>query len=198
VSGRSIYLIGFSGTGKSTVARLLAARLGWPATDLDQRIAEEAGASIPQIFAHEGEAHFRERETQALRRVAEHGPVVVATGGGAPLREENRALMAASGWMIALEARPETVHARIQRQLHQAAPDAVRPLLDADDPLDRLRALKERRQPVYALADWTIHTDRLSAEQVADEIMRAVALLEQAAALEKPGDGRASDPHAAP
>jgi shikimate kinase len=174
---RSIYLIGFSGTGKSTVAALVAARLGWPAYDLDRLIAERSGLDIPAIFAREGEDGFRERETAALRSVAGLRPAVVATGGGAVLRPENRELMAASGWLVALEGRPETLLARLERQRSQDAPDAVRPLLDADDRLARLRALKQRRQPLYALADWTVHTDRLAPAQVAAEVARAAEIL---------------------
>lgn len=178
-TARAIYLIGFSGTGKSTVAALVAARLGWTACDLDRIIVERSGMAIPEIFAVEGEPGFRDRESAALRSVAGAGPSVVATGGGLPLREENRRLMAETGWTIALEARPETIQARIDRQLQAQAPDAVRPLLSADSPLERVRALKASRQLVYALADWTVHTDRLSPELVADEIVRAVALLER-------------------
>lgn len=177
MAGSGIYLIGASGTGKSTVARLVGAALGWPARDLDGLIVERGGMAIPLIFEREGEEGFRRREAEALEAVAASPPFVVATGGGAPLREANRALMARTGWVICLEGRPETLHARIQLQLAQAAPDAVRPLLGADDPLARLRELKARRQPIYALADWTIHTDRLSPEQVAAEVVRAVAVL---------------------
>ena len=177
MAGRGIYLIGFSGTGKSTVAGLVGARLGWPVYDLDLLIAEAAGLSIAEIFAREGEAGFRDRESAALRAVAATGPSVVATGGGAPLRDENRALMARTGWVIALEGRPETLHARLERQRNSAAPDAVRPLLAGDDALARLSELKARRQSLYALADWTVHTDRLAPAQVAAEIVRAVALL---------------------
>jgi shikimate kinase len=178
VTARSLYLIGSSGTGKSTVARLVAARLGWPAVDLDELIVAHAGVPIPAIFAAEGEAGFRDRESAALQSLGA-GPLVVATGGGAVLRAANRDLMARTGWLVTLEGRPETLHARIQAQLQRAAPDAQRPLLGADDPLERLRALKAGRQPLYALADWTVHTDRLAPDQVADEIVRAVAILEQ-------------------
>lgn len=182
VTTHNIYLIGFSGTGKSTIARLLGAQLSLPTYDLDSIIVERSGMSIPAIFEREGEPGFRDRETAALELVAGLDACVVATGGGVPLRDENRRLMAGSGWVIALEGRPETLHARMQRQRQQADPAALRPLLDAADPLEKLRALKQSRQAVYALADWTVHTDRLSAEQVAAEIVRAVALLEQARA----------------
>jgi shikimate kinase len=174
---RHIYLIGFSGTGKSTVAGLIAAQLGLVAHDIDQLIVTQSGMAIAAIFADEGEAGFRERESAALLTVAAEPPAVVATGGGAVLRDENRALMAASGWVIALEARPETIRRRIEAQLQQQVPDAVRPLLSAADPLAQARVLKQQRQPLYALADWTIHTDRLSPPQVVAEVVRAVALL---------------------
>jgi shikimate kinase len=179
LAGRGIYLVGFSGSGKSTIAGLVGARLGWPVYDLDRMIAERSGMSIPQIFEREGEAGFRSRETEALRAVADAGPAVVATGGGLPTRAENRSLMARSGWVVNLEGRPETLFARMQQQRQRADPAALRPLLDTDALLEQIRSLKQSRQPVYALADWTVHTDRLSPEQVADEIVRAIGLLEQ-------------------
>jgi 3-dehydroquinate synthetase/shikimate kinase len=177
MTARGIYLIGFSGTGKSAIADLVGAELNWPVYDLDRIIAECSGMSIPMIFEREGEAGFRVRETEALRDVAHRGPFVVATGGGAALRAENRHLMAGAGWIIALEGRPETLHTRIQRQLQQSESAAIRPLLGAVSPLEQIRALKHSRQSVYALADWTVHTDRLSPAQVAAEVVRAVQLL---------------------
>lgn len=176
---RSIYLIGFSGSGKSTIAGLVGAQLAWPVYDLDRIIAERSGMSIPMIFEREGEASFRARETEALHALATMRPCIVATGGGAAVREENRHLMATSGWIVNLEGRPETLHARMQQQLQRADPAAIRPMLDAAYPLERIRTLKDSRQSVYALADWTVHTDRLNAAQVAAEVIRAVELLEQ-------------------
>ncbi len=176
---RGIYLVGFSGTGKSTIAKLVGAQLGWKVFDLDHVIAERAGMTIPLIFEREGEPGFRLREAEALREVSADGAFVVATGGGAAVRAENRRVMASRGWVIALEGRPETLHARIQLQLKQADPDAIRPMLDAVYPLDQVRALKHSRQPVYALADWTVHTDRLTPGQVAAEVLRARNLLEE-------------------
>jgi shikimate kinase len=166
------------GTGKSTVARLVGERLGWPVYDIDAIIVEQGGEPIPAIFAREGEAGFRQRETAALRSLAGAGPFVAATGGGLPLREENRRLMEHTGWVIALEGRPETLHERIQRQ--QADPAVVRPLLASDSPLEQMRSLKASRQAIYALADWTVHTDRLTPQQVADEIVHAVEILQRA------------------
>ena len=174
---RGIYLIGFSGAGKSTIAQILGTLLGWPVYDVDQLIVVQSGRSIADIFQHEGEAGFRLRETEALRSLPTNTVFIVTTGGGLPLRIENRRIMAQNGWVFALEARPETLHTRMEHQLQNADPAAIRPLLDAADPLEQIRALKHHRQSVYALADWTVHTDRLSSQQVAAEIVRAVELL---------------------
>ena len=87
-------------------------------------------------------------------------------------------LMASKGWIICLEAQPETLLTRIQQQLKESDPRAIRPMLDAIDPLDQIRALKHTRQSGYRLADWTVHTDRLTAEQVAAEVIRAADMLE--------------------
>ncbi|MDE3167166.1 MAG: bifunctional shikimate kinase/3-dehydroquinate synthase [Acidobacteriota bacterium] len=183
---RGIYLVGFSGSGKSTIARLAGEKLNWPAYDLDEQIEERSGMTIPVIFQREGEAGFRMRETQALRAISDTGRFVVATGGGTFISAGNRQLMANNGWTICLEGRPQTLLSRIQRQLEGADPKAIRPMLDAVYPLDQIRTLKQSRQPVYALADWTIHTDRLTAAQIADEVVRAAAILDESA--EPPGD----------
>ena len=170
---RPIFLIGFSGTGKSTVGRLLGARLGRAACDLDALMVERTGRTIADIFANDGEAAFRRLETETLRAAAsrEDGPIV-ATGGGVPTIATNRELMDASGWVICLEATPEAIYQRLRDTVE------VRPLLQAADPLEHIRALKAARQPAYALAHWTVHTDQLTPEQVAQEIVRAVALLD--------------------
>ena len=175
---RGIYLIGSSGTGKSTIGQIVAGQIDWPMFDLDLVIMDRSGMTIPEIFRQEGETGFRLREAEALGAVSEPAPFVVACGGGAIVSMENRRLMARKGWVITLEGRPEVLNARIQRQLRQAAPDAIRPLLDAADPLEQIRALKHSRQSIYALADWTVHTDRLNPQQVAAEVVRAARLLE--------------------
>jgi 3-dehydroquinate synthase len=168
---RRIFLTGFSFSGKSRVAPLAATTLGWRSADLDDLIEEAAGKPIPAIFAEEGEPGFRLRETEALRRACRETEVVVATGGGVVLAEENRRLMAESGIIVCLEARPETIYARLLRP--DGGSESERPLLRGADPLARIRHLKALRQPLYALADFTVHTDDLSPELVAEEVVRA-------------------------
>ncbi len=182
---RPIYLIGFSGTGKSTIAQLLAARLGLPAHDVDDVIVEQNGRAITEIFAQDGEPAFRVLETAALRALSVQSRqtgAVIATGGGVPLAEENRQLMFEHGWVICLDAQPAVIQQRLATQVPAAGQTAVRPLLEDADPLGRIRQLKTGRQFVYSLAHWTIHTDYLTPAQVVDELVRAVALLEGRAA----------------
>ncbi len=107
--------------------------------------------------------------------------MVVPTGGGIVVAGANRALMRESGWIVCLEARPETILARVSAHQRADGERGARPLLDAPDPLARIRELKAARQAAYAEAHWTVHTDHLTAEQVADEVARGVALLEGSA-----------------
>src|SRR5207249_3092707 len=110
---KPLFLVGFMGTGKSTVGALLAARWGWPFVDLDARIEQQAGATINELFARGGEAAFRDLETAALKVVAGEGLQVVAVGGGAVKRPENLTLMLGAGLVVCLRATPETILARI-------------------------------------------------------------------------------------
>jgi 3-dehydroquinate synthase len=174
---RAIYLIGFSGSGKSTIAKLIGEMLQCPAYDLDEIIVERSGMTIPVIFRKEGEAGFRVRESEALRSLSNSGQCVIATGGGTIVSPENRRFMETKGWIIFLEGRPQTLLARVQQHLKEAGTAAIRPMLDAVYPLEQVRSLKHSRQSAYALADWTIHTDRLTPEQVAAEVIRAADLL---------------------
>ncbi len=168
---RRVFLTGFSFTGKSRVAPLAAQTLGWRGLDLDDLIEKAAGKPVPAVFADEGEAAFRLRETEALRRACREIEVVVATGGGVVLAEENRRLMAENGFVVCLEARPQTILSRLQQPSDRE--ESERPLLRGDDPLGRILRLKAQRQPLYALADFTVHTDDMSPELVAEEVVRA-------------------------
>lgn len=159
----NIVLIGMMGTGKSTVGSLLAAETGLALVDLDQRIVEEAGRTIPDIFAAEGEAYFRELESAILRSTLQERGIVLATGGGAVLREENRLVMREGGLVVALQATAEEIVARVGE-------DPGRPLL-AGGAKERVIALLEERKDAYAFAHLTVDTSGKSAKQVSAEIL---------------------------
>lgn len=176
-----VVLIGFSGTGKSTVARHLAERLGWALVDTDTEIERHAGATIPALFEREGETRFRERERQALAEAIGRDAVVVATGGGAPVADEAWAdgLLGRPGTLVvALDAEPDTSLARLVAQRAAEGDATSRPMLAGSDPLTRIRALKSARQLAYDRADVTLVVDRVSAEIVADEIARLPGVAE--------------------
>lgn len=163
---RSIALIGLSGSGKSTVARLLAARLGWPWADTDPLIEQLAGASIPDIFSQRGEDAFRAFETAALRQaLGAATPTVIATGGGIVLRPENRELLIEHTRIIWLDAPAPQLEARLK------AHDEERPLL-AGDLLARLETLRQQRARLYAAtADLQLDTGGLTPEAVVEQIL---------------------------
>ncbi|MFQ5826637.1 MAG: 3-dehydroquinate synthase [Dehalococcoidia bacterium] len=169
---KMIFLIGFSTTGKSKVARMVAGGLGWGFVDTDEEIVKLAGKSIPQIFAREGEEHFRELERRVLGEVAEKEGLVVATGGGIILAPRNRELMARRGMVVCLEAQPQTIYQRLLQDSKESTSPAIRPLLVGADPLARIEQLKVSRQPYYDMADRIIQTDYLTLEQVSQEVER--------------------------
>ncbi len=168
---RRVFLIGFSGTGKSAVAGLAADALGWRAVDTDELIKETAGRSIPDIFEQDGEARFRELERDAVERATAQENVVVAIGGGAVVGEENRRTMAESGLVFCLDALPETMLARLRGGGDESPSE--RPLLAGPDPLGRIVALKAQRQRFYALADVLINTEGRTQQQVAAAVVAA-------------------------
>lgn len=179
-SDKNVFLIGFSGTGKSSVGRKLAVALGWRFLDIDSIVAHRANRSIAEIFATEGEAYFRRLESAELAAASALKQVVVATGGGAVVERENRRRMAQTGWLICLEATPETILARLDGEGELPPVEERRPLLEGGNRLLSIAALKRQRQQFYALADWTIHTDLLTVEQTVGEIKRAVDILDVA------------------
>ena len=167
-SDAPIFLIGFMGSGKTTVGRLLAQRLGRPFADLDERIVRAAGMTIPEIFAREGEPAFRRRETDALRAAAAERRTVLATGGGAACRDENVEVMLAAGHVVALDVSPEEA-------VRRTGAASGRPLLDgAADPVAAAAALLAARQPFYARAHWRIQTEGRSPARIAAEIAAAI------------------------
>ncbi|MBU3030838.1 shikimate kinase [Paracoccus marinaquae] len=143
---RHIVLIGMMGAGKTAVGSELARRLRVPFTDVDSEIEAAAAMTISEIFARDGEAFFRDRETQVLARVLGGPPGVVSTGGGAWMRGENRELIRAHGLSVWLNCDLETLWHRVRQR-------STRPLLKTADPKGTLAALIEQRYPVYARAD---------------------------------------------
>jgi 3-dehydroquinate synthase len=165
---RNIILIGFSFTGKTRVGQQVARRLGWDLLDSDDQIVALAGKGIPEIFAQDGEQRFRALERQVLQELCAKKGVVIATGGGAILDPKNRELLVQSGVVICLEAKPQTIYQRLLAA--QKANSVIRPLLATDEPLKRIELLKMSRQPYYAMADWTVHTDNFTLAEVCDEV----------------------------
>ncbi|MFT4037957.1 MAG: 3-dehydroquinate synthase [Thermomicrobiales bacterium] len=174
-----VVLIGFSGTGKSTVAQLLADQLGWRAVDMDQEIERAAGQSIPAIFRDHGEPAFRQREREALGAALRQDHVVIATGGGAPASEAawTPELLRSPGTLVvALDGEPEVIVARLRAQQSALGEAAERPMLAGDDPVGRIRALKAERQAFYDRADITLVVDGIDAARIAEEIVGIVRL----------------------
>jgi len=165
-----IWLIGFSGTGKSRLARPIAAALDWQAVDLDAVIEAREGDTITNILRTRGEAEFRRLEAQIVQETAAMGNIVVATGGGAVLAAANRDVMHRRGFVVCLDARPETILERINRP---GGKISDRPLLAASDPLQRIVDLKAERQAFYNEADFIIQTDDLTPDQVTHQILTA-------------------------
>ena len=161
----NIFLVGMMGAGKTTVGRTLARRLKLRFVDSDHEIEARCGVKIPVIFEIEGEAGFRSREAQALAELTLLGGIVLATGGGAVLREESRRLLAARGIVIYLRATPEHLFERVRQ-------DRNRPLLATGDPLARLRQLYRERDPLYReVADLVIDTGRQSVQVLARALL---------------------------
>jgi shikimate kinase len=162
-----ILLIGYRGAGKSTVGPLLAARLGWPFLDNDALLEASAGCTIRDIFAREGEAGFRERETAALREVLVREPLVLATGGGIVLREDNRTLLREAGLVVWLTAGVEVIEERLR---NDTTTRERRPVLTVGGRAE-IEELLRVREPLYRVcAD--LHFD--TSDHTPDEVTAAI------------------------
>lgn len=170
----NLTLVGYRGTGKSTVAALVAARLGWSWVDADVQIESRAGMTIAAIFAEQGEPAFRELEAEVIRDLAARPRLVIAAGGGAVLRADNRRALAEGGKVVWLKAQPETILARLAADVTTAR---RRPNLSAAGGLEEIVSMLQRRTPLYrSLADLEIDTDGRRPEDIADEIVARLDL----------------------
>ena len=168
-------LIGYRATGKTTLGRLLAEQLGWDWIDADVEIERRAGKSIARIFAADGEPVFRDIEAQVIADLCRRDRLVVAAGGGAPLRPESRQAMRAGGNVVWLTARPETILARMSGDASTAA---RRPSLTGQDPREEIIQLLQRREPIYReSAHIAVDTEGRPPEELAAEIVERLGLL---------------------
>ena len=174
----NLVLIGYRATGKTTLARLLAERLQWEWIDADVEIERRAGKSIARIFAEDGEPAFRDLEAEVIADLCRRQRLVLATGGGAPMRPESRLAMRAAGRVVWLKARPETIHARMTGDATTAA---RRPDLTDKGGLQEVLDLMTRREPVYReSAHLEVDTEAKSPDQIAAEILDRTGLASDA------------------
>jgi shikimate kinase len=164
---RSIVLVGMMGAGKSTIGRRLSARLRLPFLDADIEIETAAGMSIPDIFETRGEPDFRDGEARVIARLLDNGPCVLATGGGAFMREETRNRIRDKAVSIWLKADVDIIMRRVKRR-------SDRPLLKTADPAATVGRLLEEREPIYQHADLTIWSRDVPHEKIVDECLEAL------------------------
>ncbi len=168
----NVYLIGYRCTGKSSVGRILARRLGWPFVDTDRRVVARAGRPVADIVARGGWPAFRELERTVMRETAAGDRQVVATGGGVPCDRENRRLMAGSGTVVWLRAAPAVIAARLAADTAGAD---QRPALDGGDALSEVAGILSRREPLYrGAAHLAVDTDDLAVEAVAVAVLNEI------------------------
>lgn len=161
---RNIVLVGFMGTGKTTIATAVANRLRMRYVSTDDLIEKKEKRTINEIFQKSGEDYFRDVESAVIRDVSCMEGVVVDAGGGAVIREENMSYLKSSGIVVCLSADEETIMERTKKYKH-------RPLLNVEDPKRKIRDLLSKRAPFYTKADHTIDTGKLTARQVVEKIV---------------------------
>jgi shikimate kinase len=161
----NIYLVGLMGAGKTTIGRHLAKSLSVPFYDSDKAIEESTGVDIPTIFEFEGEEGFRDREQKMIQQMTQLEGIVLATGGGTILREENRRLLKENGFIVYLQCSVERILERTRR-------DTQRPLLKADNPRERIEDLFRQREPLYlSCADLIVDTGVMQSKAVVTQIL---------------------------
>jgi shikimate kinase len=168
LGARSLVLVGMMGAGKSTIGRRLSARLGLPFLDADAEIElAHAGMTIPEIFTAHGEAYFRDGEARVIARLLDSGPAVLATGGGAFMREETRDRIRDRAVSIWLKVDSDVIMRRVKRR-------SDRPLLQTADPEATVERLIREREPIYRQADVTVSSRDVPHEKIVDECIEAL------------------------
>ncbi len=165
---KNIILVGYMGCGKTTVGKSIAEATKYTFADTDEMIVAQQGRSISDIFAQDGEPAFRDMETALLVKMLteKNDTCVISTGGGMPVQKENRNLLRQLGTVVYLRVKPETVYERIKG-------DTMRPLLQCENPMERIREMIKSRDPAYeAAAELVIDVDDLTQREVAEQIIR--------------------------
>ena len=162
---KNIFITGFMGTGKSTVAIALADKVHKKFIDMDILIEKKEGKSISEIFNDEGESYFRKVERTILKEIIKQNDLVIATGGGSLLNGENYHLVRENSVIILLKANPEIIFDRLKE-------DNERPLLSEENKLDRIKILMEQRKDQYSRFGYSVDTSNLTVAQVVDEIIK--------------------------
>lgn len=164
-----VFLVGFMGSGKTRTGKLLAKRLGWHWLDLDERIVEVAGKTIPEIFSRDGEAAFRSLERDCLRKVLSENSTVISCGGGIVTQAENLQELLNQPRVVCLRIQPETVFRRVGN-------DPRRPLLQRTDAMEQIRKLMRARSVFYDQFKYQIDVDRLRTSEVVNRIIEDLGL----------------------
>ena len=162
--GMNIYLVGFMGSGKSTVGRILARRLGRDFVETDDEIEIRSGMKISELFSRHGEEYFRTKEKETLEAVSKIHNLVVSCGGGVVIDKENRKLLESTGVVICLEADVESIYERVKHS-------GQRPLLNVESPKEKIQELLIQRQRFYREARYCVNTVNLTPTQVAENIL---------------------------
>lgn len=170
----NIYLIGLMGAGKTTIGRQLARTLDMPFYDSDKAIEDKTGVDIPTIFEFEGEEGFRNREQKMIEQLSGLNGVVLATGGGVILREQNRELLKTNGFIVYLQCPVDRILQRTRR-------DKQRPLLQTENPRERIKLLLEQRETLYlSCSDYKVDTGKMQSKEAVKRIIKQFHLVNEA------------------
>ncbi|MEF3255781.1 MAG: shikimate kinase [Deferribacterales bacterium] len=164
---KNIFFVGFMGTGKTTISKIVAEQLNMKWADLDNLIVQREGRSIVEIFNTDGENYFRELEKKVLNEIADIGGYVVSTGGGIVILDENVEIMKKNGVMVTLVATPEIIYERLKN-------DDTRPLLQVEDPLDEIKRLMFERAKFYIKGNIIVDTSEDEPENLANQIIEEI------------------------